>query len=73
METKIIKIIEDILRVPAGSVTKGTKMEEVEQWDSLMYVMIIGQMEKELGIQIPLDEVATLKSVQELIDYVTGS
>ena len=56
MKEKIIKLIEDVLKVPAGTITEDTMIEDVEQWDSLAHVMIIGQLEEELGVSIPLDE-----------------
>ena len=55
MKEKIIKLIEDVLKVPAGTITEDTMIEDVEQWDSLAHVMIIGQLEEELGVSIPLD------------------
>ena len=41
MKEKIIKLIEDVLKVPAGTITEDTMIEDVEQWDSLAHVMII--------------------------------
>ena len=63
MKEKIIKLIEDVLKVPAGTIT-----EDVEQWDSLAHVMIIGQLEEELGVSIPLDEAIDLKGMRELLE-----
>ena len=48
MKEKIIKLIEEVLKVPAGTITEDTMIEDVEQWDSLAHVMIIGQLEEEL-------------------------
>lgn len=68
MKEKIIALIEDILQVPAGTVTEETRAEELEQWDSLAHVMIIGELEEKLGIAIPLDEAAELSSVREILE-----
>ena len=68
MKEKIIKLIEDVLKVPAGTITEDTMIEDVEQWDSLAHVMIIGQLEEELGISIPLDEAIELKGMRELLE-----
>lgn len=61
-------MIEDILQVPAGTVTEQTRAEDLEQWDSLAHVMIIGGLEEKLGISIPLDEAAELSSVKEILE-----
>ena len=68
MKEKIIKLIEDVLKVPAGTITEDTMIEDVEQWDSLAHVMIIGQLEEELGVSIPLDEAIDLKGMRELLE-----
>ena len=52
MKEKIIKLIEDVLKVPVGTITEDTMIEDVEQWDSLAHVMIIGQLEEELGVEL---------------------
>ena len=68
MKEKIIKLIEEVLKVPAGTITEDTMIEDVEQWDSLAHVMIIGQLEEELGVSIPLDEAIELKGMRELLE-----
>ena len=68
MKEKIITLIEDILKVPAGTITEETVIEDVEQWDSLAHVMIIGELEEQLKISIPLDEAVEIGSVKELLE-----
>ena len=68
MKEKILLLIEDILKVPAGTITEDTVIEEVEQWDSLAHVMIIGELEEQLKISIPLDEAIEISSVKELLE-----
>ena len=68
MKEKIIALMEEVLQVPAGTVTEGTKMEDLEEWDSLAHVMLIGELETRLGISIPLDEAVEITSVQEIFE-----
>lgn len=68
MKEKIILLIEDILKVPAGTITEDTVIDEVEQWDSLAHVMIIGELEEQLKISIPLEEAIEIGSVRELLE-----
>ena len=67
MKEKIIESIEEVLQVPAGTVTEDTVMEDLEEWDSLAHVMIIGQLE-ELGISIDLEEAVEITSVKEILE-----
>lgn len=67
MKIKILELIEEVLQVPAGTVTEDTLMEDLEEWDSLAHVMIIGQLE-ELGISIDLEDAAEITSVREILE-----
>ncbi len=67
MKEKIIALIEAALEVPAGTITEDTMIADVEQWDSLAHVMIIGELEEKLGIVIPLEEAVELTGVRDLL------
>lgn len=67
MEEKIIALITKTLDVPEGSITADTKIGEVEKWDSLAHVMLIGALEEELGIEIPIDEAAEMTGVADIL------
>lgn len=68
MKEKIIALIENALEVPAGTITEDTMIADVEQWDSLAHVMIIGELEEKLGIAIPLEDAVELTGVRELLE-----
>jgi acyl carrier protein len=68
MAEKIIALMEEVFKVPAGSITIDTKAEDLEEWDSLAHVMLIGELEEQLGISIPLDEAIEITSVRELLE-----
>lgn len=68
MKEKVIALIEDILNVPAGTITEDTRIEDVEEWDSLAHVTIIGELEERLGISIPLEDAIELTSVREILE-----
>jgi acyl carrier protein len=71
MTDKIISIMEEVFNVPKGTITIDTKAGDIEEWDSLTHVMLIGELEERLGISIPLDEAAEIESVRELL-YKAG-
>lgn len=68
MKEKIIGLITEILRVPEGTVTETTRMEDLEEWDSLAQVLIIGELESRLGIVIPLDEAVEMTGVADILE-----
>lgn len=67
-QDEIIALIEELLKVPTGTITIDTQIEDVEEWDSLAHVMIIGELESDLGVSIPLDDAIELTSVRELLE-----
>lgn len=68
MKEKILALIEEVLQVPEGIVTEETRMEDLEEWDSLAHVMLIGELESRLGIEIPLDEAVEITCVMEILE-----
>lgn len=68
MKEKIISLITEILRVPEGTVTENTQAQELEEWDSLAQVLIIGELESRLGIVIPLEEAVEMTGVPDILE-----
>ena len=68
MKEKIIALMEEVLQRPSGTVSESTRMEDLEEWDSLAHVMLIGELETRLSISIPLDEAVEITSVQEIFE-----
>ena len=68
MKEKVIELIEEILNVPTGTITEDTEIKDVEQWDSLAHVTIIGELEERLGISLPLEEAIEITGVRELLE-----
>lgn len=68
MREKIIALIESTLKLPSGTIHEETKIEDVEGWDSLAHVLIIGELEANLGISIPLDEAIKISSLEDLFE-----
>ena len=68
MKTEIINLLAELLNVPADTITEETKASDIESWDSLNHVLIIGALEERLGIVIPLDDAAEITSVKELLE-----
>ena len=65
---QIIALIEKALNVPAGTITEYTMIADIEEWDSLAHVMIIGELEEKLGISVPLEDAVELTGVRELLE-----
>ena len=70
MRRDIFRLIEEILQVPEGTINEDTKMEDLDEWDSLAQVMIIGELETRFGISIPLEEAMEITCVREFLERI---
>ena len=43
-------------------------MVDVEEWDSLAHVMLIGELEEQFGISIPVEDAVEIDGVRELLE-----
>lgn len=68
MKEKIMELITEVLGVEEGTITEETLIEDIEQWDSLAHVMIIGELEAKLNIVIPIDEAIELTGVKDIFE-----
>lgn len=68
MKKRILELIEEVLNVPVGTVTEYTTMDDLEEWDSLAHVMLIGELEERVGVEIPLDEAVEITCVKEILE-----
>lgn len=69
MKEKIIEIITRTLGLKIGTITENTTISEVENWDSLMQLMILSELNDQLGIKIPIEDALEIKSVAEFIKF----
>jgi len=67
MREKIITLIENQLGLEAGSIRETDLIEDIRGWDSLAHVLIIGELESQLGISIPLEEAIEIVTVEDLL------
>lgn len=70
MEEKVIQLIAEILDAEEGTISAETRAEDVERWDSVAQVLIVGALENELGISIPIEEAAEIESVAGFLEIV---
>ncbi len=54
------------------NLTRETTAADVEGWDSLTHVTLIGEVEEEFGFKFMMREIVGLKNVGELIDIIAA-
>jgi acyl carrier protein len=54
------------------TISRETTSRQIPEWDSLMHVTLLLNVEKAFGIQFRSSEVSGLQSVGELADLITA-
>ena len=70
MLDKIIDIISKQLKAEAEQITPGTNIMEDLGADSLDIVELLMAIEETFGVTVPDEDVADLKCVKDIVDYV---
>ena len=70
MNDQVIAVIAEVLRVQPEIVAPGLSIGDIPEWNSMAQLAIISTLESRLGIEIPIDDLFDLTSVQALIDEV---
>jgi acyl carrier protein len=69
---EFLEFVAGIFRVPAASLSGETSYGSIPQWDSLMQLRLIGEIEDQYEIEIPIDDVANLRTLADLYRTVSG-
>ena len=72
MLEQIIDIISKQLKKEAGEITPDTNIMEDLNADSLDVVELLMAIEETFGVTVPDEDVQSLKTVGDILDYVEG-
>ncbi len=70
MDTEVLELIAEILSVPVEELTPELSIGDISSWSSMAQMGIIATLEKRLGIDIPLEDLFEMTSVQGILDEV---
>lgn len=70
MKTRIVEIIASVLKVPVEQVTPELSVGDIPQWSSMAQMSIVATLQEEFGVEIPMEDLFDLTSVQGLIDEI---
>lgn len=67
MEEKLLNTAKEILGTE--EIDLDTPMDECEQWDSAAHLILLSELEEEMRIEIPLEEVQTLNCLRDFLKF----
>ena len=63
---EFLSFIADILEVDKNTLT-------LETWDSLMQLRLLGEIEAKYGVMIPMEQISTIKKLNDFYQYIKES
>jgi acyl carrier protein len=64
---EIIGIFAECLEIPEDEITPDSRFKELKNWDSLIHVQIIAEIEELYSISLPIERLTEINTVRELI------
>ena len=63
--TEFIQFVAEIMEISPDALTLETKYGEVQQWDSIMQLRLVMEIEARYGVEIPIDKVAEINTLNK--------
>ena len=70
---EFLSFIADILEVDKNTLTLETSQDDVETWDFLMQLRLLGEIEAKYGVMIPMERISTIKKLNDFYQYIKES
>ena len=67
---RLNEVFRDVFGDSSISVTTSTTADDIEDWDSIEHINLIGAVESEFGMHFKMREVSGMKNVGEMINII---
>ena len=70
MEERFLTFVAKLFNVDRANVSLDTEYMSLPEWDSLMQLRLVMEVEAEFSCEIPIDEVPNLNTLRKFYEYV---
>lgn len=67
---EFLSFMAEILEADKNTLSLETSQDDVETWDSLMQLRLIGEVEAKYSVMIPMDEISKLTTLGAFYRFV---
>ena len=67
---RVNEIFQDVFDDSSIEITEETTAEDIEDWDSLMHITLISEIEGEFGFKFEMKDVVGMQNVGEMLDII---
>jgi acyl carrier protein len=68
---RLSAVFRDVFGDDSITVNDATTSDDIEDWDSIEHINLIGAVEDEFGLRFRMREVSGMKNVGEMIDIIS--
>ena len=72
-EQEFLELISDALEVELSDLSFQSKLEEVDEWDSIGQLAFIGLLDENLSIDIDVEKMLECATISQLFEFVISS
>ncbi|MBN1675429.1 MAG: acyl carrier protein [Kiritimatiellae bacterium] len=72
LDAKLLQIFRDLFRFPGESLEPNLSMQDVDGWDSMQHLILIGELEAAFGVRLSTNEILAMTSVAEIKRVLTA-
>jgi acyl carrier protein len=65
-----IALIEEMLDVEEGSLNAETRLDEIENWDSMAVISLIALVDEHFNKPLSASQIRKFKTIQDILDYM---
>ncbi len=69
---EFLEFMAEVLGVSADALSADTSYQSIPQWDSLMHIRIVAEIEEKYSVEIPIDEVPRIRTLGDFYRYIYG-
>jgi acyl carrier protein len=69
MRSDIFRIDATVLRKNIDELDEQSGPPNTDTWDSVAHIALVSQLEEELGIDIPIEDIPEIQSLGQIIEY----
>lgn len=70
MEQEFLKFVSGVMEVEPSDISMETEYINFKEWDSLMMLTLVMELEAEFGVSIPVERLGNVKTLADLYAFV---
>lgn len=70
MLKELVSIFEEVFEIEDMEITEETNSDDIEDWNSLNHLTLIGEIEQAFNIKFSMQEMLEIKSMEKILDII---